>query len=379
MKKNTGTGKSVVPAAPLNLDGLLDQLRALILQARQQALRAVDVVQVRTCWEMGRHIVEFEQGGAERAQYGARLLPRLAERLTAEFGKGFDERNLRHMRAFFQTFPIWNALRSELSWTHYRLLMQVEDSRAREWYMAEAATQNWGTRALERQIGTLYYERLLASRDRPPVREEATRNLAALEKSPREFVRDPVLLEFLGLPNTGKLLESKLEQALIENLQAFLLELGKGFAFVARQQRISTESKDFYLDLVFYNYLLKCFVLFDLKTTELAHQDIGQMDMYVRMYDEQRRGPEDNPTVGIILCARKDASVVRYSVLHGNDQLFASKYKLVLPTEEEFRAELEREQRLLESVSKSAKATKSMHGGKIRNTGKRGAGFGSRR
>jgi len=358
MKKNTGPPKSAVPAAPVNLDGLLNQLRTLIVQARQQALRAVDVVQVRTCWEMGRHIVEFEQGGAERAEYGAKLLPRLAERLTAEFGKGFDERNLRHMRAFFRTFPIWNALRSELSWTHYRLLMQVEDCRAREWYMVEAATQNWGTRALERQIGTLYYERLLASRDRPPVREEAMQNLAALEQSPREFVRDPVMLEFLGLPNTGKLLESKLEQALIENLQAFLLELGKGFAFVARQQRISTESKDFYLDLVFYNYLLKCFVLFDLKTNELAHQDIGQMDMYVRMYDEQKRGPDDNPTVGIILCARKDASVVRYSVLQGNEQLFASKYKLVLPTEEEFRAELEREQRMLESVSESERITK---------------------
>lgn len=189
MKKNIGTKKGQVPVASVNLDGLLDQLRTLIVQARQQALRAVDVVQVRTCWEMGRHIVEFEQGGAERAKYGAKLLPRLAERLTAEFGKGFDERNLRHMRAFFHTFPIWNALRSELSWTHYRLLMQLDDSRTREWYMAEAATQNWGTRALERQIGTLYYERLLASRDRPPVREEANQNLTALEQSPREFVR----------------------------------------------------------------------------------------------------------------------------------------------------------------------------------------------
>jgi len=175
MKKNTGPEKRAVPVATVNLDGLLDQLRSLIVQARQQALRTVDMVQVRTCWEMGRHIVEFEQGGEDRAQYGAKLLPRLAERLTVEFGKGFDERNLRHMRAFFQIFPIWNALRSELSWTHYRLLLQVEDRRAREWYMAEAATQNWGTRALERQIGTLYYERLLASRDRPPVREEANR------------------------------------------------------------------------------------------------------------------------------------------------------------------------------------------------------------
>jgi predicted nuclease of restriction endonuclease-like (RecB) superfamily len=200
---------------------------------------------------------------------------------------------------------------------------------------------------LERQIGTLYYERLLVSQDRAPLRREATKKLAHVQVTPRDFVRDPVLLEFLGLPNTGKLLESKLEEALIEHLQAFLLELGKGFAFVARQQRISTESKDFYLDLIFYNYLLKCFVLFDLKTDELTHQDIGQMDMYVRIYDEQRRSPDDNPTVGIILCARKDASVVRYSMLHGHEHLFATKYKLVLPSEEELRTELAREQRLL--------------------------------
>ena len=291
--------------------------------------------------------MEYEQGGLDRAKYGARLLPRLADQLTAEFGKGFDASNLRYMRLFYQTFPNCDALRHELSWTHYRTLLRVEDPRAREWYVAESAAQNWSSRALERQIGTLYYERLLASKDRRPVRAEAGKKLAGLEQNPREFVRDPVLLEFLGLPNTGKLLESKLEHAIIENLQAFLLELGKGFAFVARQQRISTESKDFYLDLVFYNYLLKCFVLFEIKSGELTHQDIGQMDMYVRIYDEQRRGLENNPTVGIILCAQKDASVVRYSVLHGNEQLFASKYKLVLPTEEELRAELDREQRLL--------------------------------
>lgn len=347
MKRKATTTETSIAATPTTREGLLAQLRTLILHARQQAFRAVDVVQVRTCWEVGRHIVEFEQKGAGRAQYGVNLLARLAERLTAEFGKGFDERNLRNMRAFFQGFPIWNAVRSELSWTHYRTLLRVEDPRARQWYMVEAATQNWSCRALERQIGTLYYHRLLASKNRRPVRAQATQKIAALDKNPREFVHDPVLLEFLGLPATGAVLESKLERAIIENLQNFLLELGKGFAFVARQQRISTESKNFYLDLVFYNYLLKCFVLFELKSGELTHQDIGQMDMYVRMYDDQRRGPEDNPTVGIILCAQKDASVVRYSVLHGNEQLFASKYKLVLPTEEELRVELDREQRLL--------------------------------
>ena len=337
----------------------MGELRTLIQTARRQALRAVDVVQVRTCWEVGRHIVEFEQGGRARAQYGAQLLPRLAERLTAEFGKGFDDSNLRYMRLFYQSFPKCDALRHELSWTHYRALLRVEDAHARAWYMQEAAAQNWSTRALERQIGTLYYERLLASRNRRPVRKEAESKIAELDPSPREFVRDPVVLEFLGLPNSGRVLESELEAKLIENLQAFLLELGKGFAFVARQQRISTDSKDFYLDLVFYNYLLKCFVLFDLKTGELTHEDIGKMDMYVRLYDDQRRGPGDNPTVGIILCAQKDASVVRYSVLHENAQLFASKYKLVLPTEAELRAELDREQRLLLPEGAAAHKKKS--------------------
>ena len=331
------------------LQPLIGNLAELIRQARQQAIRAVDVLQVQTCWEIGRYIVEFEQGGETRAGYGKQLLPTLAEALTAEFGKGFDTTNLRHMRGFFLAFPIRDALRRELSWTHYRTLLKVDSDSARQWYMHEAATQNWSTRALERQIGTLYYERLLASQDRAAVEQEAISNLQALGKSPREFVRDPVLLEFLGLPNAGTLLESDLEQALIDQLQGFLLELGKGFAFVARQQRISTESKDFYIDLVFYNYLLKCFVIFDLKRGELTHQDIGQMDMYVRMYDDLKRGPEDGPTVGIILCAQKDASVVRYSVLQGNEQLFASKYKLVLPSEEELRAELDRERALLEA------------------------------
>lgn len=227
-----------------NLTGihdLLSQLRQLIADGRSKALRAVDVIQVQTCWQVGRHIVEFEQGGAARAAYGKHLLPLLAGRLTQEFGKGFDERNLRHMRAFFQAFPIWDAVRSELSWTHYRLLTRVEKPQARQWYMNEAVTQNWSSRALERQMGTLYYERLLLTQDKAAVVQEAGQKLAELEQSPRAFVRDPVMLEFLGLPGAGKLLESGLEQGLMDKLQAFLLELGKGFAFVARQQRISTE------------------------------------------------------------------------------------------------------------------------------------------
>ncbi|MDD4928975.1 MAG: PDDEXK nuclease domain-containing protein [Gallionella sp.] len=331
-----------------SLQTLIGQLRELVRDARSRVLRAVDTIQVRTCWEIGRHIVEFEQNGAARAEYGKRLLPRLAESMTVEFGRGFDERNLRNMRAFFQIFPIWNAVRTELSWTHYRTLLRVEGDRARRWYMDEAAAQNWSSRALDRQIGTLYYERLLSSRDREPVEAEARTNTNALA-SPRELVRDPVVLEFLGMPEAGRVLERDLEQGLMNHLQSFLLELGKGFAFVARQQRVSTETKDFYVDLVFYNYLLKCFVLFDLKSGELTHQDIGQMDMYVRMYDDLKRGEQDNPTVGIILCATRDASVVRYSVLHENEQLFASKYRLVLPTEDELRAELERDRALLEN------------------------------
>lgn len=340
---NTPESAQAVPAA------LLTALRELIQQGRQRALRAVDMVQVQTCWEIGRHIVEFEQGGEARAAYGKGLLPRLAETLTQEFGKGFDATNLRHMRGFYLAFPIRDAVRRELSWTHYRTLLRVTSDKAREWYLQEAATQNWSARALERQIGTLYFERLTLSGDKAPVSAEAEAQIAALPPTPREFVRDPVMLEFLGLPGSGKLLESSLEQALMDKLQGFLLELGKGFAFVARQQRISTETKDFYIDLVFYNYLLKCFVLIDLKTDQLTHQDIGQMDMYVRMYDDLRRGEGDNPTVGILLCEHKDHSVVRYSVLHESEQLFASKYRLILPTEEELRQEIEREREAIDA------------------------------
>lgn len=330
------------------LASLLGNLGDLIREARRKVLRAVDTTQVQTCWQIGRHIVEYEQQGARRAGYGKQLLATLASVLTAEFGKGFDSSNLRYMRLFYQAFPMCDALRHELSWTHYRALLRVENDHARHWYMNESATQNWSTRALERQISTLYYERLLASRDRLTVKQEATTHIQQLPTSPRDFIRDPVVLEFLGLPNAGSVLETDLEQALINQLQGFLLELGKGFAFIARQQRISTDSKDFYIDLVFYNYLLKCFVIFDIKRGELTHQDVGQMDMYVRMYDDLKRGPEDSPTVGIILCAQRDESVVRYSMLQGHEQLFASKYKLVLPSEEELRAELDRERVMLE-------------------------------
>lgn len=364
------SGSKAILTVPPSFDGLVRELREFISESRRKVVRAVDVIQVRTCWGVGRHIVEFEQGGAARAEYGTNLLARLAEALTADFGKGFDRWNLHKMKQFYLAFPILDALRPELSWTHYRILMRIEDLSAREWYINEAISQNWSSRALERQVSRLYYERLLASQDRTSVRAEAAEKIAELPPSPRDFVRDPVLLEFLGLPETGRLLEPYLEQALIDHLQSFLLELGKGFAFVGRQMRVSTETKDFFIDLVFYNFILKCFVIFDLKGDELTHGDIGQMDMYVRMFDEQQRGPGDNPTVGIILCAAKDASMVRFSVLHGSEQLFATRYKFVLPTEDELRRELIREQMLLEeqrSEVASSSATKT----KTKRTAKR--------
>lgn len=315
---------------------LITTLSEVIRASRKKAFQAINTVQVQTCWLIGRHIVEFEQDGHDRAEYGKGIINHVAESLTMEFGKGFDERNLRNMRAFYLAFPKWNAVRSELSWTHYRLLLRVPSAEARDWYAIETAQQGWSTRTLERQIGTLYYERLLTSNGNEKSLDTGE------QVGTKDFIRDPVILEFLGLPNSGKTLESTLEQALIDNLQGFLLELGKGFAFIGRQVRISTETKDFYIDLVFYNYILKCFVLFDLKSNELTHQDIGQMDMYVRLFDETRRRKDDGPTVGIILCSHKDRSIVRYSILHENDQLFATTYRLVLPTEEELRVELQR-------------------------------------
>lgn len=239
----------------------------------------------------------------------------------AEFGKGFDVRNLRNMRQFYLVFPIRNAVHTELSWTHYRTLIRLGNEQARQWYMNEAIEQSWSARALERQIGSLYYERLLATQmpankkhDIKPVLEEANQKTAELAVSPKDYLRDPYIFDFLGLPSEG-LQESELEQAMIDNLQKFLLELGKGFAFVERQQRISTDDGDYYIDLVFYNFHLKCFLLIDLKMHKLTHQDVGQMDMYVRMYEEKKRRPDDNPTIGLILCTENNHTVAKYSVL----------------------------------------------------------------
>jgi predicted nuclease of restriction endonuclease-like (RecB) superfamily len=301
-------------------------------------------------WKIGKEIYEA-CGESERAAYGKRILAELSERLTAEFGKGFSERNLQMMRRFYLTFQNANALRSELSWTHYRELIKVADRDAREFYLEEAARAGWSSRQLQRQIHTMYYDRILASKDKDSVAAEIETTVPKPEYE--QIIKDPYVLEFLDLPANEHYYESDIEQALIDHLQKFLLELGRGFSFVARQKHFNLDDRHFYIDLVFYNYILKCFVLIDLKTSKITHQDVGQMDMYVRMYDELKRGEGDNPTLGIILCSDTDSDIARYSMLRGNEQLFASKYRLCLPSEAELKAEIEaQKQRFIEQHAK---------------------------
>ena len=338
-------------ALQANDSDLYTSIREVLVSARTTARRAVNEAMVQTYWQVGRLIVEDEQGGERRAEYGAKLLPELAKRLTLEFGKGFSAQSLWNYRQFYLNFPILSTAWRELSWSHYRLLMRVKNSAAREWYANEAVRENWGVRVLERQIGTLFHERLLLSQQQEGVRQEAIEKIAAeTPPDPREFIRDPYVLEFLELSPSPALYETEIEQGLIDRLQQFLLELGKGFAFVARQKRLLVEGDDFFVDLVFYNYLLKCFVLIDLKKGKLAHQYVGQMDMYVRVCDEHMRGVGDNPTIGLILCSERNAAVAKYSQLASSPQLFASQYSLILPTEEELRIELERDRALLEAA-----------------------------
>ena len=325
---------------------LFAEIRQILIGARQTAYKAVNFAMVTAYWNIGRLIVEDEQQGSTRAEYGKAVLADLSVRLTEEFGKGFTEANLRNMRQFYQYFPNCYALRSELTWTHYRLLIRVQDEGARQWYMNEAAEQTWSSRQLDRQISVLYYERLLASKDTRPVREEAAQNLSLI--TPQEFIHDPYVLEFLNLKDYPALRETDIEKTLISNLQEFLLELGKGFCFVARQKRMRYEEEDFYVDLVFYHSILKCHVLIDLKLGKLSHQDVGQMDSYIRMFDDLYKHPDDNPTLGLILCSDKNEAVVKYSVLAEHRQIFASKYLLELPAPEVLQREIMRERKQLE-------------------------------
>ena len=325
---------------------LYNQIRDILTQARSRVYQAVNSEMVASYWAIGRILVEEEQKGQKRADYGKGLIAELAQKLSAEFGKGFDERNLRSMRSFYLLFPNWNAVRSELSWTHYRILLRVEKADARAFYENEAVNAKWSTRELERQIASLLFERLALSRDKQGVLELARKGQEI--RQPSDLVKDPYVLEFVGLRQEDRFLEKELEQALINRLKDFLLELGKGFAFMARQQRISLDGKHFYIDLVFYNRLTRSFVLIDLKVGELTHQDIGQMQMYVNYYQREMTNPDENPPIGIILCSEKSDAVVRFTLPEENKQIFASRYKLHLPTEEELVSEIRRERQLIE-------------------------------
>ena len=333
---------------------------AIIDAAQKSAYKAVDRILVVRNWLIGKRIAEEDLNGEDRAEYGARLISTLSDDLQKKYGRGFDRRTLYRYVQFFKTFPeIVASLRPQserdgrteivasvrpqsqlLSWTHYRVLLQVFDEQARKWYEKEAYEQGWSVRTLQRNVYSQYYYRLLKSPDKAGVEEEM-KNRTSDYQDKLEFIKNPVIAEFLGMQQDVSYHESELEQAIISNLQKFIMELGKGYAFVARQQHIHTEKEDYFIDLVFYNYILKCFVLIDLKTGKIQHQDVGQMDMYIRMYDELKKGKDDNPTLGIVLCTETDEDIARYSVMHGNEQLFASKYKLCLPSEDELRAEIE--------------------------------------
>ena len=328
---------------------LYDDIRAIIINTRNTIYKAVNTGILEANWKIGRRIVEEEQAGASRAEYGQRVINDLAEKLSVEFGRGFDARELGRYRQFYLLFPKWDALRPELTWTHYRTLIRVENERARLYYMNEAALQNWSTRALDSQIERLTYERILSSQNQLIVKEAEDAASRQAQLTPADIIKDPYVLDFLGLPSGVNFYEKDLEKALIDNLQQFLLELGRGFSFVSRQYRFKTDNENYYVDLVFYNFILKCFVLIDLKVGKLTYQDIGQMDFYTRYFEENIRTETDNPTIGIVLCTERDNTIVKYSVMNDSNQLFASKYKLYLPTEEELINELETSRKQIEN------------------------------
>ena len=359
---------------------LVNDLRSIVSKARSKAFAAVNYSLVERNWRIGKRIVEQEQNGASRAEYGKHVIEIASAALTEEFGKGFSYTNIANYKRFYLTFnnlqilqtvseefnnPIQQTLPAKssaphkedkaestqselrlLPWSHYERLIRVEDKKAREWYAKEAFEQGWSFRTLNRNINTLYYERLLMSKKKQPVVNEMQDKTKAYQQDKLEYIKSPVVLEFLGLPEDTSLAESKLETAIINNLEKFLMEMGKGYALVARQQHIRTEENDYYIDLVFYNYLIKSFILVDLKVNRITYQDVGQMDMYLQMYDKMKKGPDDNPTIGIILCTETDSDVARYSTLAKNDQMFAAKYKLYLPDKEDLRREIERQKEL---------------------------------
>jgi len=334
-------------------DNIYKEIKSILEQARNKVYKVANSTMVEAYWNIGRVIVE-KQGGSNKAEYGTALIKNLSKKMTKEFGKGFTTTNLKYMRQFYLTFQKSHALSDQLSWTHYRLLMRVENENARNFYIEECIKSNWSTRQLERQITTLFYERLLSSKDKEKVSKEIYKLEPQIKKA-EDIIRDPYVLEFLGLPENTSFLEKNLEQALIDHLQKFLLELGRGFSFVARQKRITFDGRHFYIDLVFYNYLLKCFVLIDLKVGDLTHQDLGQMQMYVHYFEEEMMNEGDNPPIGIVLCADKSDSIVKYTLSKNETQVFASKYKAYLPSEEELLSEIKKEYNILKQEEELGK------------------------
>lgn len=327
-------------------DDILKDMCGIIESSQKSAYQAVNTLLVQRNWLIGYRIAEEELGGEERSEYGLKIIKKISKELTQLYGKGYDRSNLYHCLKFYKIFPqivdtVCRQSGNLLSWSHYRALLQVEDKAARDWYEKEASEQTWSVRTLQRNISSQYYYRMLKTQKKELVEDEMKKLTASYQNDKLEFIKNPVVAEFLGISQNTDFSESDLEKSILSNLQKFLMELGKGYAFVARQQHIRTEKQDYFIDLVFYNYILKCFVLIDLKTEKITHQDVGQMDMYIRMYDELKRSEGDNPTIGIVLCSDTDDDIARYSVMHGNEQLFASKYKLYLPTKEELKAEIE--------------------------------------
>ena len=331
----------------------INEVKEILKNARQKAYTAVNSAMVEAYWKIGRRIVEEEQSGRERAEYGKEILQNLSKELTEEFGKGYSYRTLREIRQFylmFSDFEKWRTVSAKLTWSHFQKVLRVSDEKARIFYLTEAAENVWSVRTLDRNISTLYYNRIVASIDKKIVENEMKDKTKKLQAE--EFIKNPVVLEFLDLPTNMSYTESQLEKALTDDIQKFMMELGKGFAFVERQQHIRTENSDFYIDLVFYNYILKCFVIVELKTEKLTHQDIGQLDMYIRMYDDLKKQENDNPTIGLLLCTETDRTIIKYSVLNDNKNLFASKYINYLPSEEELINEIERQKVLFKINSK---------------------------
>lgn len=333
------------------LSKFVDDVRDIVRKYRTAAAYSLNKTIIHERWEIGQRIVEEDQNGALRADYGSNLLNVLSKVLTLELGKGYNPRSLAYYRQLYVYFPDWEILQTRLqnlTWSHIQAILGEKNEKARWWYIEETAQQMWSVKTLERNVGSQYYHRLLASSDKEAVTKEMKR-LTAKDNTaiaPEQYIKSPVVTEFLGIEKDVTYTENTLENALISHLQQFLMELGKGYAFIERQQHIVTDAGDYYIDLVFYNYLLKCFVLIDLKTTKLSHQDVGQMDMYVRIYDELKRTLGDNPTIGILLCAETSEDIAKYSMLNGSKQLFASKYLTYLPSEEELRMEIETQKNL---------------------------------